>query len=47
VYVALRISHSLIQATVNFVPLRFAVFAASSLVLMAITARNIVFLYCP
>jgi hypothetical protein len=47
VYVALRILHSLIQATVNFVPLRFSVFAASALVLMAITARNIAFLYCP
>jgi len=40
-YVALRIAHSLIQCTVNFVPLRFVVFAASSLVLMAITARNV------
>jgi hypothetical protein len=39
-YVALRIAHSLVQCTVNFVPLRFVVFAASALVLMAITARN-------
>lgn len=46
VYVVLRVLHSLIQGTVNFVPLRFAVFAASSLVLMAITARNIAFLCC-
>jgi hypothetical protein len=39
-YVALRILHSLIQCTGNFVPLRFAVFASSSLVLMVIAARN-------
>jgi hypothetical protein len=46
-YVALRVAHSLLQATINFVPLRFAVFALSSLVLMAITARNIIFACCP
>jgi hypothetical protein len=40
-YVALRIAHSLIQCTVNFVPLRFVAFAASSVVLMAITTRNV------
>jgi hypothetical protein len=40
-YVALRIAHSLIQCTVNFVPLRFVVFAASSIVLMVVTARNV------
>ena len=40
-YVALRIAHSLIQCTVNFVPARFLAFAASSVVLMAITARNV------
>jgi len=39
-YVALRVLHSLVQCTSNFVPLRFAVFASSSLVLMAIAARN-------
>jgi len=38
-YVGLRVAHSLIQALWNFVPVRFAVFAASSLVLMAIAAR--------
>lgn len=41
-YVALRVAHSLIQCTVNFVPARFAVFALASLVLMAITARCVV-----
>jgi hypothetical protein len=41
-YVALRVLHSLIQCTSNFVPLRFAVFASSSLVLMVIAARNVI-----
>lgn len=40
-YVGLRVVHSLIQCTINFVPLRFAVFVSSSLVLMVITARNV------
>lgn len=38
-YVALRIVHSLIQATVNKVKLRFLVFALSSFVLMALVFR--------
>jgi hypothetical protein len=38
VYVGLRV-HSLIQATVNKVPLRFLVFALSSLVLIALIVR--------
>lgn len=38
-YVALRVVHSLVQATVNKVMLRFAVFVLSSLVLMALIAR--------
>jgi hypothetical protein len=44
-YVALRIVHSLIQATVNFVPVRFVVFALASLVLMAMTVRNVIALF--
>jgi len=40
-YVGLRVLHSLVQATVNFVPLRFLVFALSTFVLMAIAARNL------
>ncbi|MBN8608143.1 MAG: MAPEG family protein [Caulobacterales bacterium] len=36
-YVALRIVHSLIQATTNFIPLRFLVFSLASLVLAALT----------
>jgi hypothetical protein len=41
-YVSLRVAHSLIQCTGNFVPLRFVVFASSSLVLMVIAVRNVV-----
>ena len=37
VYVALRIAHSLVQATVNKVMIRFALFALSSFALMALT----------
>ena len=40
-YVALRVLHSLIQCTVNRVTLRFVVFALSTLVLMAIAAREV------
>ncbi|MBU7580403.1 MAG: MAPEG family protein [Porphyrobacter sp.] len=35
-YVALRIAHSIVQATINRVIIRFALFALSSLVLMAL-----------
>jgi hypothetical protein len=38
-YVALRVVHSLIQATVNKITLRFSVFALSSFCLMALIAR--------
>jgi hypothetical protein len=41
-YVALRIVHSLIQCTVNYVPARFAVFSLGSIVLMVITARCVI-----
>ena len=41
-YVGLRILHSLIQCTVNIVNLRFVVFALSTLMLMAIAARQVV-----
>ena len=40
-YVGLRVLHSLIQCTVNIVNLRFLVFVLSSLVLMAMTAREV------
>ncbi len=35
-YVALRVAHSLWQVTMNIVPVRFMLFAVSSLVLMAL-----------
>lgn len=38
-YVALRAAHSLIQCTVNIVPLRFAAYLLSSLVLWFMVAR--------
>jgi hypothetical protein len=34
-YVGARVVHSLVQCTVNFVPLRFAIFAIGSVILMA------------
>jgi len=39
-YVAVRIVHSLIQATKNVIPVRFAVFSLGSLVLMALFVRT-------
>jgi len=38
-YVALRVAHSLVQATINRVMIRFALFAASSVVLLLMTLR--------
>ncbi len=45
-YVALRIAHSLVQALINKVMIRFALFAAGSLVLLVMTIRaaRIIFL---
>jgi len=39
-YVASRVAHSLIQATANVIPVRFAVFAFGSLLLMALLVRT-------
>lgn len=39
-YVGLRVVHSLVQATFNPIPIRFAVFSLGSLVLMAIWVRT-------
>ncbi len=39
-YVALRVVHSVFQATVNTIEVRFVLFAASSLVLLALVART-------
>jgi hypothetical protein len=41
IYVALRVLHSLIQCTSNFVPLRFFVFVFSSLALLIIALRAV------
>ncbi|MGH6800161.1 MAG: MAPEG family protein [Methylocella sp.] len=38
-YVGLRIAHSVVQALVNVILLRFAIFMAASLVLLAMTVR--------
>jgi hypothetical protein len=39
VYVALRVVHSVFQATVNKIEVRFALFALSSLVLIALSVN--------
>jgi hypothetical protein len=44
-YVGLRIVHSLIQCTSNFVPLRFAVFSLSTIVLMVVAVRDVLTLF--
>ena len=40
IYVASRIAHSLVQATVNVIPVRFAIFALGSFALMALLVRT-------
>ena len=39
IYVALRVAHSIVQGTVNIIRYRFLLFAASSLVLVALTVH--------
>lgn len=41
-YVGLRIVHSLWQGLVNFIPVRFALFALGSLVLIVMALRNLI-----
>jgi hypothetical protein len=43
-YVATRVVHSLVQATRNVIPLRFAIFSLGSLVLLALLARTLLLL---
>lgn len=38
-YVALRVVHSLVQCTFNYVPVRFSVFTLASITLFVITVR--------
>jgi hypothetical protein len=40
-YVGFRVAHSLQQALVNFIPVRFALFALGSFMLMALAIRNV------
>jgi hypothetical protein len=47
IYVGIRIVHSLVQCTSNFIPLRFMIFAAGSLTLMIMTVRNVIALFPP
>jgi hypothetical protein len=44
-YVALRIVHSLVQATVNVILIRFSIFAAGTLVLAVLAARDVIALF--
>jgi hypothetical protein len=41
-YVAIRIVHSLVQATVNIIIIRFTIFSIGSLVLMALTFHALI-----
>jgi hypothetical protein len=43
-YVGLRIAHSIVQATVNIVGVRFLIFTLSSLCLIALTVHAAIFL---
>lgn len=45
VYVGLRVAHSLVQALINKVELRFAVFVAASIVLMILAVRAALILF--
>ncbi|MDB5726399.1 MAG: rane protein [Novosphingobium sp.] len=44
-YVAIRVVHSLVQATVNKVSARFVLFALSSVVLMVLVARAVMVMF--
>ncbi len=44
-YVGIRVVHSLIQITTNFVPLRFVIFNIGSLVLVVLAIRNVLALF--
>ncbi|WP_429910480.1 MAPEG family protein [Glycocaulis sp.] len=41
-YVILRIVHSLVQSTTNFIPLRFGLFTLATLCLFVIAIRNVI-----
>jgi hypothetical protein len=41
-YVGLRVAHSLYQARVNFIPVRFALYALATVLLMIMTVRTLI-----
>lgn len=41
-YVILRIIHSLVQSTINFIPLRFGIYTLATLCLFVIAIRNVI-----
>lgn len=45
IYVGLRVIHSLVQNTVNYVPLRFFIFALGSIDLMILAGREVLTLF--
>ena len=44
-YVGLRIAHSVVQATINLIVLRFAIFMAASFVLLVMSVRAAMILF--
>jgi hypothetical protein len=44
-YVGLRIAHSVVQATINLIMLRFAIFMAASLVLLVMSVRTAIIVF--
>jgi hypothetical protein len=44
-YVALRVVHSLVQATINFVPARFVIFMVASLALLVLAVRAAILVF--
>jgi hypothetical protein len=45
VYVGLRVIHSLVQNTINYVPLRFFIFSLGTLALMILAGREVLTLF--
>jgi hypothetical protein len=45
IYVGLRVIHSLIQNTINYVPLRFLVFCLGTITLMILAGREVIGLW--
>ncbi len=46
-YVALRVAHSIFQATINFTPVRFVLFSLSSIALIVMAVANVMRLINP